>query len=49
VVAESDRALRVLDTASPPTVYVPADDTRTELLTEAPSKHTFCEWKGRAS
>ena len=49
VVAESDRAVRVLETASPPTVYVPAEDVRTDLLTEVPAKHTFCEWKGRAS
>lgn len=49
VIAESDRALRVLETASPPTVYVPAADVRTEFLTEVPSKHTFCEWKGQAS
>ena len=49
VVAESDRALRVLETASPPTVYVPIADVRTELLTEIPAKHTVCEWKGRAS
>jgi uncharacterized protein (DUF427 family) len=49
LVAESDRALRVLETASPPTVYIPAEDVRTELLTEVPTKHTFCEWKGQAS
>ena len=48
VVAESDRALRVLETASPPTVYVPAEDVRTDLLTEVAAKHTFCEWKGQA-
>jgi uncharacterized protein (DUF427 family) len=49
VIAESDRAVRVLETASPPTVYIPAEDVRTDLLTEVPSKHTFCEWKGHAS
>ena len=48
VVAESDRALRVLETASPPTVYVPAADVRTDLLSQAPGHHSFCEWKGRA-
>ena len=49
VVAESDRAVRVLETASPPTVYVPAVDVRTELLSEVLGEHTFCEWKGQAS
>jgi uncharacterized protein (DUF427 family) len=48
-IAESDRALRVLETSSPPTVYVPREDVRTDLLTDAPERHTICEWKGRAS
>ena len=48
VVAESERALRVLETASPPTIYIPADDVRTDLLSEVASKHSHCEWKGRA-
>jgi uncharacterized protein (DUF427 family) len=48
VVAQSDRAVRVLETASPPTIYIPADDVRTDLLAEVPAKHTHCEWKGRA-
>jgi uncharacterized protein (DUF427 family) len=34
-IAESDRALRVLETASPPTIYVPREDVREELLSEA--------------
>ncbi|MDQ2939215.1 MAG: DUF427 domain-containing protein [Actinomycetota bacterium] len=47
-VAESDRALRVLETASPPTIYVPPEDVRAELL-EPIEGHTVCEWKGQAS
>jgi uncharacterized protein (DUF427 family) len=47
-VAESDRALRVLETASPPTIYVPSEDVRGELL-EPTEGHTVCEWKGEAS
>jgi uncharacterized protein (DUF427 family) len=47
-IAESDRALRVLETASPPTVYVPPRDVRSEHLRPAEG-HTVCEWKGRAS
>jgi uncharacterized protein (DUF427 family) len=49
-IAESDRALRVLETASPPTIYIPRDDVREDLLTDAgDGSHTYCEWKGTAS
>jgi uncharacterized protein (DUF427 family) len=47
-VAESDRALRVLETASPPTIYIPPQGVRTELL-QPTEGHTVCEWKGDAS
>lgn len=47
-VAESSRALRVLETASPPTIYLPPEDVRTELL-EVAQGHTVCEWKGQAT
>ncbi len=49
MIAESDRALRVLETASPPTIYVPREDVRMDLLFEVDEKHTYCEWKGQAS
>ena len=46
-VADSTRALRVLETAGAPVYYVPRDDIRMELL--EPSSHTtYCEWKGAA-
>ena len=48
LVAESDRALRVLETAGAPVYYVPPEDIRTDLF--EPSHHeTFCEWKGTAT
>lgn len=47
-IAGSERALRVLETASPPTIYLPAEDVRTDLLSEIPGEHTHCEWKGQA-
>jgi uncharacterized protein (DUF427 family) len=47
-VANSANALRVLETASPPTIYVPIRDVRMDL-TRPRSGHTFCEWKGQAS
>jgi uncharacterized protein (DUF427 family) len=48
-IADSAHALRVLETASPPTIYVPAADVRIELLHEVEAEPTHCEWKGRAS
>jgi uncharacterized protein (DUF427 family) len=47
VVAETRRALRVLETSSPPTFYLPPEDVRTDLLTPE-TRETFCEWKGTA-
>jgi uncharacterized protein (DUF427 family) len=47
-IAESERALRVLETASPPTIYIPPEDVRLELLQPAQG-HSVCEWKGLAS
>lgn len=46
-IAESDRALRVLETASPPSVYIPPADVRVDLLEPFP-RASVCEWKGRA-
>lgn len=46
-VARSRRALRVLETASPPTYYVHPADVRCDLL-ELDDAETFCEWKGAA-
>ena len=45
--ARSRAALRVLETASPPTIYVPVIDVEMTQLTET-TQQTFCEWKGIA-
>ena len=47
VIAESSRAVRVLETASPPTFYLHADDVQTDLLIQEEGS-TYCEWKGMA-
>lgn len=47
-VARSDRGLRVLETASPPTVYLPMADIHMALL-ESTAGASHCEWKGRAA
>jgi uncharacterized protein (DUF427 family) len=46
--AESERALRVLETSHPPTVYVPRADIDESLLAESAKGATWCEFKGRA-
>lgn len=46
--ADSDRAMRVLETASPPTFYLPPDAVQTDRLVAAPG-YSYCEWKGEAS
>ncbi|MGD2082273.1 MAG: DUF427 domain-containing protein [Chromatiales bacterium] len=48
ILADTQRSVRVLETASPPTFYLPPEDIRTDLLLPT-GKSTFCEWKGRAS
>lgn len=46
--ADSRRAVLLLETGLPPRWYLPAEDVRMELL-EPSSKHTVCAYKGRAS
>lgn len=47
VVAETRRALRVLETSHPPTYYIPRGDVRA-VLHPRPDVQTRCEWKGTA-
>jgi uncharacterized protein (DUF427 family) len=47
-IADSTRAIRVLETAGAPVYYVPRDDVRTDLLAPK-SRVTHCEWKGDAT
>ena len=46
-IAGTHRALRVLETASPPTFYIPVSDVTPGLLVPA-SGTSWCEWKGEA-
>jgi uncharacterized protein (DUF427 family) len=48
VLAGSTRALRVLETSHPPTIYVPAGDVRSDLLDAGDARSTWCEFKGAA-
>jgi uncharacterized protein (DUF427 family) len=47
-VARSERALRVLETAGAPAIYVPAADVDLDLLRPSGGHGTWCEWKGSA-
>lgn len=46
-VAESDRAVKVCETAGAPVYYLPPDDVRTERLVPVDGV-SVCEWKGAA-
>jgi uncharacterized protein (DUF427 family) len=48
LLADSTRALRVLETSHPPTVYVPPADVRLDLLEAGRARPTSCEFKGIA-
>jgi uncharacterized protein (DUF427 family) len=45
--ADSVRAVRVCETASPPTYYIPPADVRLDWL-EPAGGASWCEWKGAA-
>lgn len=47
VLADSDRTIRILETASPPTFYIPPEDVDTSSLV-TDSGRSYCEWKGPA-
>ena len=48
MIADTYTAMRVLETASPPTFYIPPEDIRLDLL-RTDEEQSFCEWKGQAS
>ncbi len=48
VIADTTRALRVLETSQPPAFYLPLEDVARDRLVPSTTR-TFCEWKGLAS
>jgi uncharacterized protein (DUF427 family) len=48
VIGESDQALRVLETAHPPSIYLPPDAVDTAYLQQI-GQGSICEWKGQAT
>jgi uncharacterized protein (DUF427 family) len=49
VIAETRRALRVLETSHPPAYYFPPEDVKLSEYFVSTPRATFCEWKGGAS
>ncbi len=47
-IADTTRALRVLETSHPPTFYLPRADVAAGALVPAAGS-SFCEWKGNAA
>jgi uncharacterized protein (DUF427 family) len=45
--ADTTRALRVLETSHPPVYYLPPEDVQMQYL-RPNRRHTFCEYKGQA-
>ena len=48
VIADTNRAYRVLETSHPPVFYLPPDDL-TEGVFQPNERRSFCEWKGQAA
>src|SRR5688572_20970159 len=47
IIADTTAALRVCETASPPTYYIPPSDIAQQYVTRGGGS-SFCEWKGQA-
>ena len=48
LIAQSNRTVRILETASPPVFYIPPEDVNAEYL-EKQEMESICEWKGLAT
>lgn len=47
IIADTNKAYRVLETSHPPVYYLPPQDVKLEYL-QSTSQQSFCEWKGWA-
>ncbi len=47
-IALTTESVRVLETAAPPTFYLPPKDVKTDFFDKS-SGSSFCEWKGKAT
>ena len=49
LIAKTTKGFAMLETASPPTYYIPLADIDPTLLAPVPKKNSICEWKGKAA
>jgi uncharacterized protein (DUF427 family) len=47
ILADSNKAYRILETSHPPAYYIPLSDVKMDYF-EKNGHSSFCEWKGRA-
>lgn len=48
-IADTSRAMRLLETSHPPTYYIPQADVAMQLLSPSPRRKSFCEFNGMAT
>jgi uncharacterized protein (DUF427 family) len=48
LVADTNRAIRILETSHPPVYYIPREDVQSEYLKPS-ARRSFCEFKGSAA
>jgi uncharacterized protein (DUF427 family) len=48
VIADTTRAIRMLETSHPPTYYLPPADIAEGCLAHSQRRGSYCEWKGQA-
>ena len=49
IIADTQRAKRILETSHPPVYYLPPEDVKVAEYFKPTTHATFCEWKGAAS
>jgi len=49
MIADTTRAMRVLETSHPPVYYIPLADVVAGVLTPSRAGESWCEWKGSAA
>ena len=48
IIADTRRAMRVLETSHPPVYYIPPEDIKMDYLIST-ARASWCEWKGKAA
>jgi uncharacterized protein (DUF427 family) len=48
LIAQTDKAIEMLEAGHPPVLYIPFDDLKKKLIRSS-EQHTYCPYKGEAS